>query len=74
MAIPLPELQQLLDDAKRNKARGVVNIRFSDGRQMQYVSTPDQWQKIITDLDSEIKAASTGTPAVRFTLPHFSRD
>jgi len=74
MAIPVNELQDLRDAAIRNKSAGIVNVRFSDGRSVQYVSTPDQWQKIITDLDAAITQANTGAPEVRFTLPHFSRD
>lgn len=73
MAISVTELQQLRDDAVRNKSAGLVGMHFSDGRQMQWVSTQDQWQKIITDLDAMI-SASSGTTRQRFTLPTFSRD
>jgi hypothetical protein len=73
MAISITELQALRDGAVRNKSAGIVNVRFSDGRQVQYVSTVDQWQKIITDLDGMIAAAS-GKPEVRFTLSTYSRD
>jgi hypothetical protein len=73
MALSVTELQQLRDDAVRNKSAGLVGIHFSDGRSLQYVSTQDQWQKIITDLDSMISAANGATPK-RFTLPTYSRD
>ena len=73
MALSSTDLQQLRDDAVRNKSAGIVNIHFSDGRAIQYVSTVEDWRKIIADLDEAIAAAS-GTKPVRFTLPTYSRD
>jgi hypothetical protein len=73
VALSVSDLQALRDDAIQKKAAGVVNVRFSDGKQVQYVATQDQWQKIIADLNSMITAAS-GLPEIRFTLPTFRRE
>jgi hypothetical protein len=72
MAIPLSELQQMLDDLQRAKYSGQRSISLRTGDSITYGSVDDM-QKAIADIQGEIAKQSPSAPS-SFSLATYSRD